>query len=148
MLEHEQHTAFLMALIHHQSPESCPDLEEELNQTISKEKCIRRAVFVVSLIGGLSIAGLGYAAVLLPGFFQHSSFVIVKLFNAIGLASAICLGVFLPLWAQTRAHLRRLHRQCRRAIMGSLRGRPVSLSATVRKSEAIPHDTDFLANTP
>lgn len=148
MQDYEHHTAFLVALINHQTPGACNTLEGEFTQAIARERCIRRAVFAVSVVGGLSVAGIGYAAVLSPNFFQNTAPFVVRLFHATGLASAICLAGFLPLWGYTRAQLRNLHRQCRQAIMGCLLDTRVSHSYIVQKSGPVSdHDTNFMAPT-
>lgn len=116
MSEHQKQTAFLKKLLLHDDTLENRMLCERLTQIEHSERCTQCACRLVGLIALLGLAGLGYAAVLLPQFFDNSTHFIVRLCSALGLGSAACFAAFLVLWYSYRRAANRLHAQCRIVI--------------------------------
>lgn len=120
MRERQKETAFLRGLIRLEDTEAGRRLQERITKAECDEKCIRRALFVVALVGLLSLSGLCYSAVFLQDFFQNSSHLVIKFFSASGLGSLLCFGGFLFYWIRYRRASNHLHGECRRFVMGFL----------------------------
>ena len=58
-------------------------------------KCIRRAVFVMILLLMLSLAGLGYCALLLPEVFRNPTHLLMRSLSTLSLGSLISQVAFL-----------------------------------------------------
>lgn len=82
-------------------------LEERITQVERSEHCVRRAVWLVTQLLLLAIAGLAFGAVLLDDFPQNRSHFIIKVLGALGLGSLICLLVYVALWMAYRRELAR-----------------------------------------
>jgi hypothetical protein len=113
MTDYQGETAFLRQVIAYVDTAERRTLDERIAQAQRDERCVRRAAWLMALLAALAVAGLGYAAVLLPHhyldmtrFFSHA---MVKAFCALGLAALGCLLVFLPLKA---AYAKRLTARC------------------------------------
>src|SRR6266850_3026327 len=65
MNEQQRDTAFLTRLISYDDSAERRDLAQKILRTQSDERCVRRAVWLMVLFGGLATAGLCYAAVFL-----------------------------------------------------------------------------------
>lgn len=116
MSEHQKQTAFLKKLVMHVDTPENRALCERLTQTEHSERCTQCACRLVGLIALLGLAGLGYAAVLLPQFFDNSTHFIVRICSALGLGSTACFAAFLMLWYSYRRATNQLHAQCRIVI--------------------------------
>ena len=68
-----------------------------MTQIQRDERCVRRAVWLMAVFSALAVASLGYAAVFIESFPQDTSQLIIKIISVLGLASMICLVVFLGL---------------------------------------------------
>ena len=130
MSEHEKHTAFLRALIHHQNPQDGQALKRRMREAEINDRSLKRAIVAVCVLGLLSGCGICYSAVLLPDFFQNGTHFLIKVFSTVGLGSGICLFGFGAYWFQHRRMLRHLHDDCRRLIMGSLKPEMEHLGVT------------------
>src|SRR5688572_23728300 len=97
MTERQRQIAFLKSLLKDNS-EECNRLRERINKAEHDEKCIRRALFLMVIVGVFSIVGLGYSAVLLPEFFDNATPFLVKIFCALGLGSLLCMIIFGTCW--------------------------------------------------
>jgi hypothetical protein len=143
MSEHQKQTAFLKALILEEDTEEHRHLEERIHKAERDERCVNRAMRLVGVLGLLSIAGLGYLAVLLPGFFDNSSHFLIKTFCALALGSSICFVVFLGLWLWQRALVNRALEDGRRCILSEHQQRGQQIEHTTGMAAAI--GTNFRA---
>lgn len=116
MSEYQRQADFLKKLVMYEDTPETRELCERLSQVERSERCTQCACRLVGLIALLGLSGLGYAAVLLPQFFDNSTHFIVRLCSALGLGSGLCLTVFLGLWYSYRRAANRLHAQCRLSI--------------------------------
>lgn len=130
MSEYQKQADFLKKLVIYDDTPENRALCERLAQVERSEKCTQCACRLVGLIALLGLSGLGYAAVLLPQFFDNSTHFIVRLCGALGLGSGICLAVFLGLWYSYRRAANRLHAQCRLSISKMLAQRIPSAAIT------------------
>lgn len=97
------------------SPESRM-LQERLAVAERNEHCLFSACRLVALVAFIGLFGLGYAAVLLPEFFENSSHMLIQFFSALGLGSAICLLLFVGLWLWYRSQANHIREECRSAV--------------------------------
>ena len=123
MSERQKAIKFLKALIQCDNSEHCHELRERVKRAERDEKCIRSALFLVAVLGLLSLSGIGYSAVLVHEFARFSSHISTKIFCALGLASLICIGVFLGVWLHHRAATNRVYDECRRFIHAFMESR-------------------------
>lgn len=131
--EYQKETVFLRAVIAYDDTEERHQLDARIALAQRDQRCVRRAVAVMVLVAGLAVAGLGYAAVLLPQntlnlsrFFSHP---VVRLICALGLTALGCAFAFLILGAVYRWRLERLHAECRRfaaRVIASRLGQPAA----------------------
>ena len=120
MTERQRQIAFLKSLLKDNS-EECSRLRERINKAEHDEKCIRRALFLMVLVGIFSIVGLGYSAVLLPEFFDNATPFLVKIFCALGLGSLLCMIIFSACWLWYRAASNQISEDCRHFVAQSPR---------------------------
>ena len=120
MSKRQKQTAFLEALIRYGNLDERAHLQERIKRAERDEQCAWRALWLVSLLAVFSGFGICYSAVLIPGFFQNSSHIAVKVFCSLGLASLICAVAFLGCWIWCRAVLNRAQEDCRRCVMAVL----------------------------
>jgi hypothetical protein len=150
MSEHHKHTVFLKRLIHCEETEECRQLEARLGQAEREEHVVRCAITLMAFLTGLSVAGLAYAAVLLPDFPYNKSQFVLRLFLAFGLASLICLVTFAGLWVRCRRILNQLHDECRELVNAALeRGyeklRTIPFPRTVKEQHIALYQNETLA---
>jgi hypothetical protein len=98
MSEHRRQSAFLMGLLEYDGSPETQVLRGQLRSAEHNERCLFSACRSVALIGLVGLLGLGYAAVLLPEFFDSSSHFLIQFFSALSLGSVICLAVFVGVW--------------------------------------------------
>src|SRR6266567_313634 len=120
MSKRRQQTAFLRTLLLHGNAEARVQLQERIKRAERDEQCAWRALWLVSLLAVFSGVGICYSAVLIPEFFQNSSYLVVKVFCSLGLASLVCAVAFLGCWLWCRAVLNRVQEDCRRHVMAIL----------------------------
>jgi hypothetical protein len=113
-------------------------LEERIAQVQRNDRCVRRAVWFMTLLTALSGAGLAYGAVLQENFPYGKSWFVIKVLCELGLASLICLVAFAGLWMVYRKELNRLRGQCRRlaaTLLESRLGKPrvIPLTGVVKE---------------
>ena len=120
MSKRRQQTAFLKALIRYGNLDERTELQERIKRAERDELCAWRALCLVSLLAVFSAFGICYSAVLIPGFFQNSSHIVVKVFFSLGLASVTCAVAFLGCWLWCRAVLNRVQQECRCCVMAML----------------------------
>ncbi|MCX6902266.1 MAG: hypothetical protein NTW03_02050 [Verrucomicrobia bacterium] len=115
--EHKTEHTFLKQLIVHDASEASRLLQNNLAQAERDEKCIRRAVFSMVVLFMLSLAGLGYCAILLPEVFRNPSHLVMRSVCYLGLGSLISQVAFLGYFLWHRIAVSRLHRECRRLVL-------------------------------
>lgn len=123
MTERDKQINFLKQLLVLAGPTCERTLQARMAEAEHNEKCVWYAFILVALIGGFSICGVGYSAVLHPEFFDSSMPTLVKLFCAVGLGSVICMIVFLACWLWYRAISNRIYDECRQLVMDLLQER-------------------------
>jgi len=116
MSERQKATKFLKTLIQCDDSEHCQELRERIKRAEKDEKCIRSALFLVIVLGLLSVSGIGYSAVLVPEFARFSTHIATKICCALSLTCLISTGVFLGVWLHHRAATNRVYEECRRFI--------------------------------
>lgn len=129
MSEHERETAFLRQCIHHDESPGRRALEDRIIQIQRDERCVRRAVWLMALLVALAVAGLCYAAVLVDNFPYNIPQFIIKMIFAVGVASMICLVVFVGLRMVYRMKLDQRREECRQLVtklLESRLGQPVT----------------------
>ena len=120
MSERQKQLNFLKLLIRSEDSEQRRDLQDRIKKAEQDERCIRRMMFLVVVVGLLSLACLGYSAVFHPNFFAHTMPFLVRLFSALTLGSLICLLVFVGYWFWQRNMLNGLNEECRRAVLAAM----------------------------
>ena len=73
MTERQKERAFVKDLLRRDESPLGQDLQAQICKSEQNEKCVRCALMIVFVLGLLSVAGLGYSAVLLPSFFENST---------------------------------------------------------------------------
>ena len=137
MTEHQRETAFLRQCILYDDTDERRKLEESIAQLQRNERCVRRAVWLMTLLVALAMAGLCYSAVCLSDHAQDMTQLmtqfISKAFCALGLGSLTCLVAFLGLGVVHRNKLDQRREECRRLatrVMESRLGKPRAASGT------------------
>lgn len=115
MTERERQTAFMESLLKEGSGES-GRLRERLTKAQHDERCIRRALILMLIVGAFALLGLGYSAVLLPEFFDNATPFLVKIFCALGLGSLMCMIIFGGCWLWYRTVSNQVNEDCRHFI--------------------------------
>jgi hypothetical protein len=133
-MEHNKEHSFLKLLIAHDASEESRQLQDDLAQAERDERCIRRAMFLMAVIFMLSLAGLGYCAILLPDVFHNPRHLVMRSLGYLGLGSLISQGAFLGYLLWHRIGVRRLRRECRRLVLALARSQlrlPAAPSLTI-----------------
>ena len=131
---HKKTGAFLKALIINLSSEECLQLYDMLDKAEREEKCIRRAVFLMVVLLMISVAGLGYCALLVPEVFRNPTHPLMRSLSVLGLGSLISQVVFLGYLLSHRTGLARLHKECQRRVLALARAQ---LKATAAPNPAV-----------
>ena len=109
MSDYQRQAAFLRQCLRYDDTAERHKLEQSITQLQGNERCVRRALWLMSLLGGAALVGLGYSAVFLGDYPQNLlgslTQLITYLFCVLGLAAMICLPVFLGLGAFYRKEL-------------------------------------------
>src|SRR5437763_1090689 len=109
MSEREKQTRFLKELIRSEDREELKELQARIAQAERDERCVRSAVWLMLILALISGACLGYSAVFVREFFENTTPLVVKLFTALVMASAMCLIGFVAFWLWARAICNRLY---------------------------------------
>lgn len=107
---------FLKTILLPSNHEGCPQSWDNLTNAEREEKCIRRAVFLVAMVLMLSLAGIGYCALLLPEVLR-APHLFVRLLIGLGLGSLISLVAFLGRWLWHRSVVSHTRAECQRLIL-------------------------------
>ncbi|MDB6035695.1 MAG: hypothetical protein JWM16_6033 [Verrucomicrobiales bacterium] len=124
MTERQKERAFVKDLLRREESSLGQDLQAQVLKSEQNEKCVRCALMIVFVLGLLSLAGLGYSAVLLPTFFENSTPFLVRLFTALALACGLCLLLYVGLWLSYRANTNHLLNEVRRFLLATKESRP------------------------
>ena len=114
--EHQREMTFLRSLMLYDTTKERHQLEEKLERAEQSERCVRRAMFLMAVLAGLSLAGLGYSAILLEDFPQNQSQLVLRVFCAIGLAAVVSFLTFVAFWRIARGALNDERDGCRRLV--------------------------------
>ena len=117
ILEHETEAAFLKELIAIDDNEATRQLRDGLAKAARESKCIRRAIVLMLTIFCLSVAGLGYCALLLPQIFFNPTHLVTRSLSFLGLVALISELEFLACLLWHRLTVNRLHKECRRQVL-------------------------------
>jgi hypothetical protein len=117
MMERNAEHAFLKLLIAHDTSKEGRQLQDRLTQTEYEYKCIRRAAFLMVVLFMLSLAGLGYCAILLPDVFRHPGHIVMRVLYDLGLGSLITQVALLGYLLWHRTSVSRLHGECRLLVL-------------------------------
>lgn len=123
MNERQKQSAFLKDLLRGEDSPVCHELQARIHKSEQNERCVRCALLIVGVFGMLSLAGLGYSAVLLPDFFESSTPFLVRLFSALALACGLCVLLYVGLWFSYRATTNHLLAEVRRFLLSSAQSR-------------------------
>ncbi len=128
---HDREMAFLRHLMLYDESGECRELEGRTAQAQNKERCIRRAAWLMAVLTALAVVGLGYSAILLEDFPQNKTHLLMRIFYSLGLASLVSLLAFGGYWLVCAGELNEQRERCRRLvtrIVESRLGKPVSAS--------------------
>ena len=116
MSDRQRQTEFLRKCLLYDDSSECHTLTERIRQLQHKERCVRRAVWLMILLGALAFAGLGYLAVFLddfprnmPGFMTRF---VTQVCCVLGLSSLICIPAFVGLEVVYRMELDKRREEC------------------------------------
>ena len=129
MSEHQKHTEFLRHCLRYGESTEHQALEEKITQIQRDERCVQRAVWLMAILTALVVAGLGYPVILVENFPYSAPQFIVNLICALGVASLICLLVFVGLGMAYRKKLDQQREECRQLVarlLESRLGKPVT----------------------
>ena len=129
MSEHDKHTEFLRHCIHYDESIGRQKLAEEIARIQCNLRCVRRAVWLMSIVTALTAACLAYPAILVDNFPYNLPQFEVNLILALGLASLISLLAFAGLGIIYRRKLNQHREECRRRVaklLESRLGKPVT----------------------
>jgi len=120
-------TEFLKQCLRYDDTEEGRRLEERIVQLQRDERIVRRAVWLMILLAGLVMAGLGYVGVLMADYplnvSQLTTQWLVRALCGLGGGSLICLFVFVGLGAHFRKELEQRREDCRRLALKVLESR-------------------------
>jgi len=129
MSEHQKHTEFLRHCLRYGESTEHQALEEKITQIQRDERCVQRAVWLMAILTALVVAGLGYPVILVENFPYSAPQFIVNIICALGVASLICLLVFVGLGMAYRKKLDQQREECRQLVarlLESRLGKPVT----------------------
>ncbi len=118
MSQRQKESRFIKSLILCDDSSQCHLLQEKITKAEKDEKCMRGAVWLVLIMGMLSVSGLGYSAVFVPEIARFSSHISTRIFCVLTLTSIICLAVFVVVWWGYRSTTNRVYEECRRFVHG------------------------------
>lgn len=146
MSEHQKQTAFLRECLLYDDTPDRHKLEERITQIQHDERCVRRAVWLMTLFTALAVAGLCYFVIFLFDYplnmSQLLTHLIAKLLCALALGSLICMLSFIGLGAIYRKQLDQRREECRRLatkLMESRLGKPRALNGSA--PELLPEES-------
>ena len=136
MSEHEKHTEFLRHCLRYGDSDEHQALEKQITQIQRDERCVQRAMWLMALLTALAVAILGYPAILVENFPYNTPQFTLNLVCALGLASLICLLVFMGLGRVYRRKLDRRREESRQLVtklLASRLGQPAAAALRDRR---------------
>lgn len=137
MNEYHKQACFLKKLVLLDDTPANRELCDRLKRVERCEKSTQCACRLVGLIALLGLAGLGYASVLMPEFFDNSTHFMIRLCSALGLGSTLCFATFLGVWCSYRIAANRLHDECRAVIANMLAARTSVLAVSAQDYDPV-----------
>ena len=140
MSEHQKHTEFLRHCLRYGESAEHQALEEKITQIQRDERCVQRAVWLMAIFTALAVAGLGYPVILVEGFPYNVPQFTLNLVCALGVASFICLLLFVGLGMAYRRKLDQRREECRQLVtklLASRLGRPVATPPRDRQDNRV-----------
>jgi hypothetical protein len=128
MSEHQKHTEFLRHCLRYGESTEHQALEKEITRIQRDERCVQRAVWLMAVLTAFAVAGLGYPVILVENFPSNVPQLTLNLVCALGVASLICLLVFVGLGMAYRRKLDQRREECRQLVtklLASRLGKPV-----------------------
>jgi hypothetical protein len=129
MSEHEKHTEFLRQCLLYDESARRQELHERITRIQRDARCVRRAVWLMTMLTALVVAGLGYEVILVDNFPYNLPQLIIDLLCALGLGSLISLLAFMGLGMVYRMKLDQHREECRQLVarlLESRLGKPVT----------------------
>jgi hypothetical protein len=123
MNEHQRETAFLRRLITFDDTDERHKLEQRMGEAQREERCVKRIAWLMALLGGLGLAGLGYGTLFAERFSYGESRLVWEILCILGLASLISLGGMACFLISCRLKLNGLREECRRLVTRLLESR-------------------------
>jgi hypothetical protein len=134
MSEHQTDTAFLRECLLCDDTAERHQLGESITQLQRKQRCVRRAVWLMAVLAALAVVGLGYRVVLCADYPDNMGRFSAHFMNrascALGLGSLICLVSFAGLGVAYRRELDQRREECRRLaekLLQSRSGKPAAM---------------------
>jgi hypothetical protein len=132
MSEHQKHTEFLRDCLRYGESTEHQKLEQGITQVQRDARCVRRAVWLMTILATLAVAGLGYGTVLVDNFPYNVPQFVLNLIFAVGLGALISLVAFAGLGMVYRTKLDQHREECRQRVaklLESRLGKPVTAPA-------------------
>ena len=129
MNEHQKHTEFLRHCLRYGENTEHQALDKRITQIQRDERCVQRAVWLMAVLTALAVAGLGYPVILVENFPYNVPQFTLNLVCTVGVASFICLLVFVGLGMAYRNKLDQRREECRQLVtrlLESRLGKPVA----------------------
>jgi hypothetical protein len=123
MSEHQKHTEFLRECLLYDDSAGHQELDKGIIQIQRDARCVWRAVWLMAMLTALSVAGLGYGAVLVDGFPYNTQPFVIDIICALGMGSLICLVVLVSLGMIYRMRLDQRREECRQLVTRLLESR-------------------------
>jgi hypothetical protein len=116
MSEHQKHTELLGQCLLYDESARRQELENGISQIQRDARCVRRAVWLMTMLIALVVAGLGYEVILVDNFPYNMPQLLVNLVCALGLASLLCFLVFMGLRMVYCKKLDQRREECRQLV--------------------------------
>ncbi len=123
MSDHQKHTEFLRECIRYEESARRQELMEEIVRIQRDARCVRRAVWLMTILIALVVFGLGYGMALATNFPYNIPQFIINTFCALGVGALISLLAFAGLWVVYRWKLDMRREECRQIVTRLLESR-------------------------
>lgn len=138
MTEHQRDTAFLRRLIHLEDTDERRRLDKGIGLVQRDQRCIQRAMFLLSLFAALGALVFAYGVVLEENFPHGRYYLFVRIVGEVGLALLVSNLALLILWTIYRSKLNRLREECRHLVETHLLSRFENSRTTPMSSRREP----------
>jgi hypothetical protein len=123
MTEHEKETAFLRHLIQMDETNQCRKLDDAITKLQRDQRCVQRAVSLLSLFALFALVFFSYGTALVENFPSGTISSVARVITELGLACVIAIASLAGLQMIYRKRMNRLREECRRLIMKILQSR-------------------------